>query len=108
MKRKCFANSRIYFIKLIKFYFNLPVVSLVCAQVCVVEKNLPYTRRITLKRVTNGGAYLRDLAPGQHRRAFGCNMSDLTGTDLRPPTPKAMYFTTGQTGRCFEKFSSVY
>ena len=34
--------------------------------------NLHYTRSITPKRVTNGGAHFRGLAPGQHS-------SDLTG-----------------------------
>ena len=30
------------------------------------KSNRHYTRRITPKRVTSGGAYLRDLAPGLH------------------------------------------
>ena len=30
------------------------------------KSNLHYTRRITPKRVTSGGAHLRGLAPGQH------------------------------------------
>ena len=30
------------------------------------KSNLHYTRRITPKRATSGGAHLRGLAPGQH------------------------------------------
>ena len=30
------------------------------------KSNLHYTRRITPKRVTSGGAHLRGLAPGLH------------------------------------------
>ena len=31
-----------------------------------IKSNLHYTRGITPKRVTSGGAHLRSLAPGQH------------------------------------------
>ena len=31
-----------------------------------LKSNLHYTRRVTPKRVTSGGAHLRGLAPGQH------------------------------------------
>ena len=31
-----------------------------------IKSNLHYTRRITPKRVTSGGAHLRGLAPGLH------------------------------------------
>ena len=31
------------------------------------KSNLHFAREITQKRETNGGAYLRSLAPGQHR-----------------------------------------
>ena len=58
------------------------------------ESNL-YTRRITPKRVTSGGAHLRGLAPGQHsseetsqrRRVVGDTVN-LTGPRIEPQTSR--------------------
>ena len=58
-----------------------------------------YTRDITPKRVTRGGALLHDLVPGLHSfeersqrwRAVGGTVSDSTGrkSNPRPPAPVA-------------------
>ena len=54
---------------------------------------------ITPKRITSGGAHLRDLTPGELRRnvaTVGDTMSDLTGPGNEPQTtaPIAMHLTT--------------
>ena len=57
------------------------------------KSNLHYTRGITPKRKTSGGAHLRGLAPGQHSseetlqrwRAVG-DTADLTGPGIEPQT----------------------
>ena len=45
------------------------------------EPNLPYTRGITPKRVTSGGAHLRGVAPEQHcsEETSHCVRYDLPG-----------------------------
>ena len=56
-----------------------------------IKSNLHYTRDITLKRVTSGGAHLRSLAPLQHSSeetsqrwlAVGDTVSDLTGLGIK-------------------------
>ena len=58
------------------------------------KSNLHYTRGITPKRVTSGGAHVPGLAPGQHSseetsqrwRAVGC--ADLTGPGIEPQTSR--------------------
>ena len=59
------------------------------------KSNLHYAcSRITPKRVTNGGAHLRGLAPGQHSseetsqrwRAVGGTLSALTSPEINPMT----------------------
>ena len=60
------------------------------------KSNLHYTRGITPKRVTSGGAHLRGLAPDQHSseetsqrwRAVGDSKSDLTGPGIEPKTAR--------------------
>ena len=59
-----------------------------------IRSNLHYTRRITPKRVTSGGAHLCGLAPGQHSseetsqwlRAIRDTVSDLTDSRFEPQT----------------------
>ena len=57
-----------------------------------IKSNLFYTCGITPKRVTSGGAHLRDLAPGQHsseetsqrKQAMGdCVRFDRPGMELK-------------------------
>ena len=67
------------------------------------KSNLHYTRGITPKRVTSGGAHLSGLAPGQHssedtsqrRRAVICTGSDLTDPGIEGRT----YRTDGDAFR---------
>ena len=65
------------------------------------KSNLHYILGNTSKRVTSGGAHLRNLAPGQHRmknrRSGGdllatLSVYNLTGLEVEPlpPTPKTM------------------
>ena len=61
------------------------------------KKNLYYTRDITPKRVTSGGAHLRGIAPGQHSsektlqqwQIVNDSVIDLTKLEIepRPPAP---------------------
>ena len=56
------------------------------------QANFHYTRSITPKRVTSGGAHLHDLAPvydrstetSQQRQPVGETMSNLTGPRIKP------------------------
>ena len=54
-----------------------------------MRSNLHYTRDITPKRVTSGGAHLRGLAPGgQHNFAekpLRCRTVGITASDLTDP-----------------------
>ena len=58
------------------------------------KSNLHYTRGITLKRATSGGAHFRSLAPGQHCseetsqqwRGVGDTVTDLTSPGMEPET----------------------
>ena len=60
----------------------------------IKKSNLYCTRGITQKRVTSGGAHLRDLVPGQHSceatsqrwRDVGDTVSSLTGSGIEPQT----------------------
>ena len=70
------------------------------------KPNLDYTRGITSKRVTSGGAHLRDLAPGpgntasKHHRTGGqplatlCLIWPARESNPRPLAPIAMSLTT--------------
>ena len=57
------------------------------------KSNLYYTRGITPKHVTSGGAHLRSLAPGQHAetsqrwRAVGDTVFNVTGLEIDPTPP---------------------
>ena len=44
-----------------------------------IKSNLHYTRRITPKRVTSGGAHLRGLAPGQHSSEEASQLGRVVG-----------------------------
>ena len=79
----------------------------------VPKSNLHYTRGITPKRVTSGGAHFRCLAPGQRSsqeisqrwRAVG-ETTDLTGPGIEPPTSRTdgARLTTELTGRCIAMY----
>ena len=66
-------------------------------QKCLQKSNLYYTRGITPKHVTRGGAHLRGLAPGQHSseatskrwRAAGDTVPDLTEPGIEPQPSRA-------------------
>ena len=55
-----------------------------------IVQNLHHTRVITPKRVTSGGAHLRDLAPGLHSSEKTSqpwrHCVDLTGPGIEPQT----------------------
>ena len=61
-----------------------------------MKSNLHYTRGITPKRVTSGGAHFRCLASGQHSsevtsqrwRAVGDPVYDLTDSGFEPQTSR--------------------
>ena len=62
-----------------------------------IKSNVHYTRGITPKRVTSGGAHLCGLAPGLHSseetsqrwRAVGDTVADLTGPRIEPQTSRS-------------------
>ena len=81
-----------------------------------IKSNLHYTRGITPKRVTSGGAHLRNLAPGLHSseetwqrwRTVGDTVPiwPAWGSNPRPPAPIACA-PIAPDGRCFPVARSV-
>ena len=76
----------------------------VCFCSLVPKSNLPYTRGITPKRVTSGGAHLRCLAPGQHSpEEISQRWRAVVDTvPIEPQTYRTdgVGLTTELTGRC--------
>ena len=75
----------------------------------VPKSHLHYTRGITPKRITSGGAHLRCLAPAQHssreisqRWRVWRHFADLTGPGIEPQTSRidGAHLTTELIGRC--------
>ena len=71
------------------------------------KSNLHYTRGITPKRVTSGGAHLRGLAPGLHNSEETSQLwrhcVDLTGPGIEPQTSRtdSVRLATELTGRLY-------
>ena len=74
-----------------------PVCSIALGMTCTIcvanQIKNHYTRRITPKRVTSGGAHLRDLAPRLHSseetsQRWRANCANLTGPGIEPQTSR--------------------
>ena len=76
----------------------------------MIKSNLHYTRRNTPKRVTNCGAHLRNLAPGQQLRRYVATVAsrwrhcvDLTDPGIEPQTSRtdSVRLATELTASCY-------